>query len=66
MAVHSVDSSFVIFTVSRAIYFGAYDTAKSLFDKPNIGTKFAIAQVSLINGTGTCSFLFKQGSIFYT
>jgi hypothetical protein len=29
----------------RAIYFGAYDTAKSLFDKPNIGTKFAIAQV---------------------
>ncbi len=31
----------------RAIYFGAYDTAKSLFDKPNIGTKFAIAQVEL-------------------
>jgi len=31
--------------IYRAIYFGAYDTAKSLFDKPNIGTKFAIAQV---------------------
>jgi len=30
--------------IYRAIYFGAYDTAKTLFDKPNIGTKFAIAQ----------------------
>ena len=29
----------------RAIYFGAYDTAKSMFDSPNILTKFAIAQV---------------------
>jgi len=31
--------------IYRAIYFGAYDTAKTLFDKPNIATKFAIAQV---------------------
>lgn len=31
--------------IYRAIYFGAYDTAKSLVDKPNIMTKFAIAQV---------------------
>lgn len=30
--------------VYRAIYFGAYDTAKAMFDKPNIFTKFAIAQ----------------------
>jgi len=30
--------------VYRAIYFGAYDTAKAMFDKPNIATKFAIAQ----------------------
>jgi solute carrier family 25 (adenine nucleotide translocator) protein 4/5/6/31 len=30
--------------VYRAIYFGAYDTAKAMFDKPNIAVKFAIAQ----------------------
>lgn len=30
--------------VYRAIYFGAYDTVKAMFDKPNIGIKFAIAQ----------------------
>merc|ERR1712227_1020268 len=30
--------------VYRAIYFGAYDTAKEMFDKPNFLTKFAIAQ----------------------
>merc|ERR1711992_206244 len=30
--------------IYRAIYFGAYDTAKEMFDKPNFLTKFAIAQ----------------------
>jgi len=30
--------------IYRAIYFGAYDTAKEMMDNPNIGTKFAIAQ----------------------
>lgn len=30
--------------IYRAIYFGAYDTAKTFFDKPSILTKFAIAQ----------------------
>lgn len=30
--------------IYRAMYFGAYDTAKAMVDKPNIGTKFAIAQ----------------------
>lgn len=30
--------------IYRAIYFGAYDTAKDLFNKPNIFVKFAIAQ----------------------
>jgi len=30
--------------IYRAIYFGAYDTAKEMFDKPGIGTRFAIAQ----------------------
>jgi len=28
----------------RAIYFGAYDTAKVMVEKPSLGTKFAIAQ----------------------
>lgn len=28
----------------RAIYFGAYDTAKAGMDKPSLATKFAIAQ----------------------
>ena len=31
--------------IYRAIYFGAYDTAKELFENPGIGTRFAIAQV---------------------
>jgi len=30
--------------IYRAIYFGAYDTAKDMFDKPGILTRFAIAQ----------------------
>jgi len=30
--------------VYRAIYFGAYDTVKAMFDNPHIGIKFAIAQ----------------------
>lgn len=30
--------------IYRAIYFGAYDTAKEMFDNPGIGTRFAIAQ----------------------
>lgn len=30
--------------IYRAIYFGAYDTAKDQFDKPGILTRFAIAQ----------------------
>merc|ERR1712226_1315188 len=30
--------------IFRAIYFGAYDTAKEMVDKPSFGTKFAIAQ----------------------
>lgn len=30
--------------VYRAIYFGAYDTVKAMVEKPNFGTKFAIAQ----------------------
>lgn len=31
--------------IYRAIYFGAYDTAKAMVDKPSFMTKFAIAQV---------------------
>jgi len=31
--------------IYRAIYFGAYDTAKSMFDNPSILTKFGIAQL---------------------
>merc|ERR1711881_578183 len=30
--------------IYRAIYFGAYDTAKEMVDKPSFATKFAIAQ----------------------
>ena len=30
--------------IYRAIYFGAYDTAKEMIDKPSFLTKFAIAQ----------------------
>jgi len=30
--------------IYRAIYFGAYDTAKEMVDNPSFGTKFAIAQ----------------------
>ena len=32
--------------IYRAIYFGAYDTAKAMVDNPTFMTKFAIAQVS--------------------
>ncbi len=35
----------IIILYFRAIYFGAYDTAKSMFDNPSILTKFGIAQV---------------------
>ena len=31
--------------IYRAIYFGAYDTAKEMFENPGIVTRFAIAQV---------------------
>eukprot|EP00285_Hemiselmis_virescens_P015434 CAMPEP_0173393044 /NCGR_PEP_ID=MMETSP1356-20130122/21879_1 /TAXON_ID=77927 ORGANISM="Hemiselmis virescens, Strain PCC157" /NCGR_SAMPLE_ID=MMETSP1356 /ASSEMBLY_ACC=CAM_ASM_000847 /LENGTH=297 /DNA_ID=CAMNT_0014350993 /DNA_START=26 /DNA_END=919 /DNA_ORIENTATION=+ len=34
--------------VYRAIYFGAYDTAKAMMDKPTLATKFAVAQVVAI------------------
>ena len=33
-----------MFLTFRAIYFGAYDTAKEMFENPGIGTRFAIAQ----------------------
>ena len=35
--------------IYRAIYFGAYDTAKEMFENPGIATRFAIAQVSIVN-----------------
>ena len=31
--------------IYRAIYFGAYDTAKEMFDNPGLLARFAIAQV---------------------
>ena len=31
--------------IYRAIYFGAYDTAKEMFENPGIAMRFAIAQV---------------------
>jgi len=38
--------------IYRAIYFGAYDTAKEMFDKPSILTRFAIAQtVAMVSVT---------------
>ena len=30
--------------IYRAFYFGAYDTAKEMFDNPGLATRFAIAQ----------------------
>ncbi|XP_023332797.1 ADP/ATP translocase 1 [Eurytemora carolleeae] len=43
--------------IYRAIYFGAYDTAKMMVDKPSIFTKFAIAQVVAM-GSVTVSYPF--------
>jgi len=43
--------------IYRAIYFGAYDTAKSLFDKPNIFVKFMIAQ-TVAAGSVTIAYPF--------
>jgi len=43
--------------IYRAIYFGAYDTAKMMVDKPTIFTKFAIAQVVAM-GSVTVSYPF--------
>lgn len=43
--------------VYRAIYFGAYDTAKELFENPGIGTKFAIAQ-TVAAGSVTVAYPF--------
>ena len=33
--------------IYRAIYFGAYDTAKEMFENPGIAMRFAIAQVAI-------------------
>ena len=41
--VDSIEQGIIIY---RAIYFGAYDTAKAMADNPGFLTKFAIAQVS--------------------
>lgn len=43
--------------IYRAIYFGAYDTAKMMFDKPGIMTKFAIAQ-AVAMGSVTVAYPF--------
>jgi len=43
--------------IYRAIYFGAYDTAKTMVDKPNILTKFAIAQ-AVAMGSVTVAYPF--------
>lgn len=43
--------------IYRAIYFGAYDTAKAMVDKPGFMTKFAIAQV-VAAGSVTVSYPF--------
>jgi len=43
--------------IYRAIYFGAYDTAKTMVDKPNIFTKFAIAQ-AVAMGSVTVAYPF--------
>lgn len=43
--------------VYRAIYFGAYDTAKTMVDKPGLMTKFLIAQ-TVAMGSVTISYPF--------
>lgn len=43
--------------IYRAIYFGAYDTAKAMVDKPSFGTKFAIAQ-TVAAGSVTVAYPF--------
>lgn len=43
--------------IYRAIYFGAYDTAKDMMDKPNFLTKFALAQtVAAVSVTAAYPF----------
>ena len=53
---------------SRAIYFGAYDTAKEMFENPGIGMRFAIAQVWSLPNVSTgfstfCLFLLSMSEI---
>jgi len=43
--------------IYRAIYFGAYDTAKEMFENPGIGTRFAIAQ-TVAAGSVTVAYPF--------
>jgi len=43
--------------IYRAIYFGAYDTAKEMVDKPSFATKFAIAQ-TVAAGSVTVAYPF--------
>jgi len=43
--------------IYRALYFGCYDTAKDMFDKPGLLTKFAIAQsVAMVSVTVSYPF----------
>ncbi len=44
-------------TLVRAIYFGAYDTAKAMVENPNFATKFAIAQ-AVAAGSVTVAYPF--------
>ena len=43
--------------IYRAIYFGAYDTAKEMVDNPSFATKFAIAQ-TVAAGSVTVAYPF--------
>merc|ERR1711962_1614230 len=43
--------------IYRAIYFGAYDTAKEMFENPGIGMRFAIAQ-AVAAGSVTVAYPF--------
>jgi len=43
--------------IYRAIYFGAYDTAKEMFENPGIATRFAIAQ-TVAAGSVTVAYPF--------
>merc|ERR1711973_764645 len=43
--------------IYRAIYFGAYDTAKEMFENPGIGMRFAIAQ-TVAAGSVTVAYPF--------